>query len=246
MPAGGKRSGFRFAVADDARDDQIGIVERRAEGVRQRIAQFSALVNRAGRLRRHVAGNAPGERELGEEAFQPLFVLRDVGIHLAVRLLQIRVGHHPGTAVAGAGDVDDAEVVFRDHAIQVRVHEVQPRRRAPMTQQARLDVCQRERCLQQRIVIQVDLPDGEVVRSPPIRVDPAEFCFRKRRRLCVHGSGSVVSAPRRSTRDAERAIISSSFVGMTRTVTRLPSAEITWACAALRPSCSSTPRKSRP
>lgn len=37
-----------------------------------------------------------------------------------------------------AGDVDDVQFVFPDHAAQVNVDEVQPRRRTPMTQQARL------------------------------------------------------------------------------------------------------------
>ena len=55
MPARRQRPGFRLAVADDAGDDQIGIVERRAIGVRDGVAQFAAFVDRAGRLRRHMA-----------------------------------------------------------------------------------------------------------------------------------------------------------------------------------------------
>ena len=35
VPTGGKRAGFRLAVADDAGDDQIRIVEGRAIGVDQ-------------------------------------------------------------------------------------------------------------------------------------------------------------------------------------------------------------------
>jgi hypothetical protein len=31
MPCGGQRSGFRLAIADDAGDDEIGVVEHRAE-----------------------------------------------------------------------------------------------------------------------------------------------------------------------------------------------------------------------
>ena len=33
MPAGRERAGLGLAVADDAGDDQIGVVERGAEGV---------------------------------------------------------------------------------------------------------------------------------------------------------------------------------------------------------------------
>ena len=61
MPRGGQRSGLRFAVADDARDDEIGVVEHRAERVAQRIAELATLVNRSGALGRHMARNAAGE-----------------------------------------------------------------------------------------------------------------------------------------------------------------------------------------
>ena len=37
--------GARLAIADNTRNEQIGIVERRAESVRQRITQFAAFVN---------------------------------------------------------------------------------------------------------------------------------------------------------------------------------------------------------
>ena len=45
VPAGSQSAGFGFAIADDASDDQVRIVESRAIGVRQRIAEFAALVN---------------------------------------------------------------------------------------------------------------------------------------------------------------------------------------------------------
>ena len=93
MPAGRQRAGLGLAVADHAGDDQVRIVEGRAVGVRERIAQLAALVDRARRLGRDVAGNAAGKRELREQPLHPLFVLRDVRIHLAVGALEIRVGH---------------------------------------------------------------------------------------------------------------------------------------------------------
>ena len=174
VPAGGERTGFRFPITHDAGDEQIGVIEGRAEGMGQRVAQFAALVNRAGRLGRDVTRNAAGERELFEETPHPLFVLRDVRINLAIRLLQICVGHQPGAAMAGTGDVDDVQVVLLDHAIQVHVHEVQARRRAPMTEQTRLDVGARERLLQQRVVIEVDLSDRQIVCGAPVGVDSAD------------------------------------------------------------------------
>src|SRR5262249_8316371 len=91
MPARRQRSSFRFAVADDAGNDQIGVVERRSVGVRDGIAEFTALVYRTGCLRRHMARDAAGERELGEQALQPLLVARDVWINLTVGSLEIGI-----------------------------------------------------------------------------------------------------------------------------------------------------------
>jgi hypothetical protein len=43
--------------------------------------------------------------------------------------------------------------------LQVRVEEIESRRGAPVPEQARLHVFDRERLLQQRIVVEVDLAD---------------------------------------------------------------------------------------
>ena len=58
MPAGGQRSGLGLAVADDAGDDQVGVVERRAEGVAEAVAELAPLVDRARGLGGDVAGDA--------------------------------------------------------------------------------------------------------------------------------------------------------------------------------------------
>src|SRR5262249_46709177 len=78
LPTGSKRSGFGLAVADDARDDQVRIVEGGPISMAERVAEFAALVDAAGRLRRHVAWNATRETELFEQPFHPLSVLADV------------------------------------------------------------------------------------------------------------------------------------------------------------------------
>ena len=71
MPAGRQRAGLRLAVADDAHHDQVRVVERGAVRVRQRVAELAALVDRARRLRRDVAGHAAGEGELAEQLRMP-------------------------------------------------------------------------------------------------------------------------------------------------------------------------------
>ena len=47
VPAGGERPGLGLAVADDAGDEQVGVVEGGAVGVGERVAELAALVDRA-------------------------------------------------------------------------------------------------------------------------------------------------------------------------------------------------------
>ena len=67
MPGRGQRTGLGLTVADDAGHDQVRIVEHGAERVAQRVAQFPAFVDRSRSRRRHMAGNASGKGELGEQ-----------------------------------------------------------------------------------------------------------------------------------------------------------------------------------
>ena len=106
MPARRERACLRLAVADDAGDEEIRVVERGAEGVHERVAELAALVDRARRLGRDVARDPAGERELAEELPQPGLVAADVRIELAVGALEIGVRHERRPTVAGAGDVD--------------------------------------------------------------------------------------------------------------------------------------------
>jgi shikimate kinase len=71
-------------------------------------------------------------------------------------------------------NVDRVQVVFLDDTVQVNVDEVQPRRRAPVAEQARLDVRQLERLLQERIVVQINLADRDLVRRAPPGVHLAQ------------------------------------------------------------------------
>ncbi len=170
VPACGQRAGLGLAVADDAGHHQVGVVEGGAVRVRERVPQLAALVDGSGRLRCHVTGDAAGEGELAEQPPHALHVLRHVRIPLGVRPLQPRVRHRRGPAVAGARDVDHVLVPFADHPVEVGEAEVQAGRRAPVAEQARLDVLRPQRLGEQRVVQQVDLPDGQIVGRPPIRV----------------------------------------------------------------------------
>jgi hypothetical protein len=69
LPSGCQRAGFRLSIADDAGNDQIGIVECGSEGMAEGIPELAALVNRPRRRRRDMAGDATGKRELLEQFF---------------------------------------------------------------------------------------------------------------------------------------------------------------------------------
>ena len=75
-PARVEGPGLGLAVADDAGDDEPGVVERRAVGVHERVPQLAALVDRARRLGCRVRRDAAGERELAEQATHALAVGR--------------------------------------------------------------------------------------------------------------------------------------------------------------------------
>ncbi len=61
VPGRGQRSGFGFAVTHDANDNQVGMIESDAIGVREAVAEFSAFMQRTGQFRRTVAANAARE-----------------------------------------------------------------------------------------------------------------------------------------------------------------------------------------
>ena len=96
MPARRERPRLRLAVADDAGDEEFGVVEGRAVRVRERVAELAALVDRARRLRRDVARDPAGERELAEELAQALLVHAHARVDLAVRALEVGVRDEPG------------------------------------------------------------------------------------------------------------------------------------------------------
>ena len=111
VPSCGQRAGLGFAVTHDAGDDQVGVVERRAIGVAQAVAQLSPLVDRARCLGSHVTGNAAREGELLEELLHPRDVLGDVWVDFAVRPLQVHVADERRPAVPGTRDVDHVQVI---------------------------------------------------------------------------------------------------------------------------------------
>ena len=71
LPCGRQGAGFRFTVADDAGDDQIGIVERGPEGMAERISQLAAFVNRPGVVGATWLEIPPGNENCVNSFFSP-------------------------------------------------------------------------------------------------------------------------------------------------------------------------------
>jgi len=97
-------------------------------------------------------------------------VLRNIGIHFAVNSLEVDIRRQGRSTLVGSGDVDDIEIVFLDGAVQMDIDEVKPRCLAPVAEQPRFDVRQFERLLEQRVVVEINLPHRQIVRCPPVGV----------------------------------------------------------------------------
>ena len=67
VPGGSERGGFGFAIADDAGNDEIGIVKGGAVRMQQRVAEFAAFIDRSGNIGSIMRGNAVGPGELAKE-----------------------------------------------------------------------------------------------------------------------------------------------------------------------------------
>ena len=111
--------------------------------------------------------------------------------------------------MTGTGNEDRIELPFSNRPIEVHVHEIQPRRRAEVTEQTRLDVRRTKRLAQQWIVEQVDLAYRQVVGGTPVAVERGELPGEKR------GSrGSILRGVRlaaeRQIRDAAQWTMSTS------------------------------------
>ena len=199
VPARGQRPGLRLTVPDNAGHHQVRVVERGAEGVRQRVAELAALVDGARRLRRDVARHPAGEGEPPEQLAQARTVLRHTRPDLAVAALQPGVGQPGRAAVARADDQEHVLVPLADGPVQVGPDEVQARGGAPVAKKPRLDVIRFERLGQQRIGEQVDLAGGQVVGGAPVPVQRGQLGISQR-----SGNGGGHRSPRSIAVDLAR------------------------------------------
>jgi len=132
-----------------------------------------------------MAADASGERELLEEFLQAFKVLRDGWIDLGVDAFEIAVGESCGRAVAGACDVDEVEAVLLDEAIEMDPDEGLAGVRAPVAEETILDLFGAQRFAQQRIVLEIEHADAEIIAGAPVGVHGAMLDIAERREVGV-------------------------------------------------------------
>src|ERR1700689_3520790 len=106
MPRGRERPSLRLAVSHHDSDNEIRVIERRAVAVRNRIAELTAFMNRAGRFRRAVRTDSTRKRKLPEKLEKPSFVAALIRIDLRVVAFEIAVSKRGRRAMTGPGDGD--------------------------------------------------------------------------------------------------------------------------------------------
>ena len=179
VPGGRQWAGLSLAVAHHAGSDEVRVVRHGAEGVGQGVAQLAALMDGAGGLRGHMAGDAAGEGEALEELAHALLILGDVGIDLGIAAVQPVLSHHSVAAVTGTGEVDHVQVVPLDDPVQVGVNEVLPRAGAPVADDGLFEIRRRQGPSQQGVIQQVELAGREIVRRPPVGVELLQLLRRE-------------------------------------------------------------------
>src|SRR5882757_6516518 len=136
-------------------------------------------MNRAGNVRAGMARDAAWSRELAEQPPHPGNVLRDLRIKFRVGAFEVNLGNDRRPAVPRSRDIDDTGIVTFDEPVQMGIDKILPGRRSPMAKQSRLDVLRAQRFAEQRIVLQIDLSNRQVVGRAPIGVEEAEVVVRR-------------------------------------------------------------------
>src|SRR5579864_4482650 len=145
VPARRERAGFRFAVTHDAGDDRVGAVERDPEGMRQTIAELAAFVQGSRHHRAEVAWEASRPGELVHQLREPLTIAAQLRVVLRERSLEEEISENSRSAVSGADDQRHVGIDVADQAVQMRIDEVEPGLRAPVSEQSWFDMLRTKR-----------------------------------------------------------------------------------------------------
>jgi hypothetical protein len=102
VPGRCQGSGFRFAVPHHSRNNQVGIVESSAAGMREHVAELPSFVDRTRRLRRAVTPDTAWEGELFEELTQTLLVFALICVDFRISPFQIHRSQNARGSVTGS------------------------------------------------------------------------------------------------------------------------------------------------
>ena len=117
LPGAFKRSGLGFSIPNHRGDDQIGVVESGAKGVRKDIAQLASFVNGARCGHTDVAGNTARGRELAKQVTHPLLILGDLWIDLGVGPFQVHIRDDRRSTMPWPCQVDHIGILIPDESI---------------------------------------------------------------------------------------------------------------------------------
>ena len=135
-------------------------------------------------------GMPPGEENCRNSAQDAFGVGGDVRVDLGVGAFEVCGGDQRRAAVPRAGDVDPVRAGAVDEPVQQDVDHRESGAGAPVAEQPRLDVLHRQRFAQERVALEVDLADREVVqRVPPAQVE-TEVVALVVGEVLGHGGGS--------------------------------------------------------
>ena len=91
-------------------------------------------------MRPAVTRDASGRGKRTKQKPHAVDVLRNFRMHVGVSSFEIRAGVQRRPAVAGTRNINNICVRFADQPVQMHVDKILPGRRAPVPQQARLNV----------------------------------------------------------------------------------------------------------
>src|SRR5215831_17600926 len=122
----------------------------------------------------NVTRDATRKGELRKQPLHALLVLRDVWIHLTVGAFEVSVGDDARSPMPRTRDEQDVEVLLLNNAVEMDVDQIQAGRCPPVTEQTGFDVLALQPLAQQRIVVEINLPDGQVIGRAPVGIDVLE------------------------------------------------------------------------
>ena len=150
----------------------------------EHVAQLPPLMDGARGFWCAVATDVAREGKLFEEAAHARFILRLIRIDLGVGAIEVGGAQHTRRPMARPREVDHVELTLADQPVGMGPDEGLARARAPMTQQAVLDVLGPQGFAQQGVVLQIDHSHRQVVGGAPPGINLIQL-FTRQRCNCV-------------------------------------------------------------